>query len=127
MMASWDDHETTNNSWEFGAENHQPICPANRTSSPEEISQARCDRDEGDSGIRFQNAFQAYMEWLPIRYNDGSMGQIEGSFTQTIQWGDLATIIAFDTRTSFRSEDPTVGSGRTYPSFHPPISNSTLF
>lgn len=95
-----------------GAQNHQPVCPANRTSPPEDIAAANCDRDEGDSGVRFNQAFQAYMEWMPVRYQPGSMGQIDlGSFTQIIQWGDLATFITLDTRISYRSQDPTVGSG----------------
>lgn len=112
-IATWDDHETTNNAWVYGAQNHQPICPANRTSPVKEIDAARCDQDEGDSGVRFQKAFQAYMEWIPVRYQTGSMGQIDtGSFTQVIQWGNLATIVTFDTRISYRSEDPTVGSTR---------------
>jgi alkaline phosphatase D len=73
---------------------------------------ASCDQDEGDSGVRFRQAFQAYMEWIPVRHQVGSMGQIDtGSFTQVIQWGKLATIVTFDTRISYRSEDPTVGVG----------------
>lgn len=111
-MSSWDDHETTNNSHETGAQNHQPVCPANRTSSEDDIRAANCDRDEGDAGDRFNAAFQAYMEWMPVRYQEGTMGQIDlGSFTQVVEWGRLATFMTFDTRVSYRSEDPTVGQG----------------
>jgi len=95
-----------------GAQNHQPTCPVNRTSPPEEIADENCDRDEGDSKVRFNHAFQAYLEWMPVRHQEGSMGDIDlGSFTQIIEWGSLATFITFDTRISYRSEDPTVGSG----------------
>jgi phosphodiesterase/alkaline phosphatase D-like protein len=110
MMASWDDHETTNNAWEGGAENHQPVCPANRTSPIEDINRAGCDQNEGDWGLRVNAAFQAYMEWLPIRYQEGTMGLINGSFTQVIEWGKLATLITFDTRISYRAQANTEGS-----------------
>jgi phosphodiesterase/alkaline phosphatase D-like protein len=60
-------------------------------------------------GIRFRNAAQAYMEWLPIRRGPGSMGVINTtSITQIIEWGNLASVVAFDTRLSFRSKEPTL-------------------
>lgn len=43
----WDDHETANNTWSGGAENHQP--------------------DEGEWADRKRAALQAYYEWMPIR------------------------------------------------------------
>jgi alkaline phosphatase D len=98
MIATWDDHETTNDSWGnleqgAGAENHQQVCPANRSSSDSEKASASCDRDEGDAVARFTAAAQAYMEWMPIRHAPGSMGRIDiGTLTQTIEWGDLATM-----------------------------------
>lgn len=113
-MASWDDHETTNDSWGngddgFGAENHQPVCKANRTSSDAEKNAAKCDRDEGDAGERFKAAYQAYMEYMPIRPSPGMLGSLDtgGSLTQVIEWGNLATLITFDTRVSYRSQPPT--------------------
>src|SRR5690606_14570219 len=47
MVALWDDHEITNDSWEGGAQNHQP------------------DKD-GDWNIRKAAAVQAYREWMPV-------------------------------------------------------------
>jgi hypothetical protein len=50
-----------------GAENHQPICPANSTSPDTDKAKNQCDRDEGDAVERFRNAAQSYMEWLRLR------------------------------------------------------------
>ena len=47
MVALWDDHESANDSWEGGAQNHQP---------------AR----EGDWNPRRAAAMQAYREWMPV-------------------------------------------------------------
>lgn len=47
MVALWDDHEIANDSWEGGAQNHQP-------------------QTEGDWNIRRAAAMQAYREWLPV-------------------------------------------------------------
>lgn len=47
MVALWDDHEITNDSWEGGAQNHQP-------------------QTEGDWNARRAAAVQAYREWLPV-------------------------------------------------------------
>ncbi|HEY0680748.1 MAG TPA: alkaline phosphatase D family protein [Steroidobacter sp.] len=47
MVAVWDDHEITNDSWEGGASNHQP-------------------KTEGDWNARRAAAMQAYREWMPI-------------------------------------------------------------
>lgn len=60
---------------------------------------------------RFNRAAQAYLEWLPIRRAPGSMGCIDvGSITQVIEWGNLASFVAFDTRVSGRSKEPTLYS-----------------
>lgn len=47
MVALWDDHDSTNDSWEGGAANHQP-------------------KTEGDWSTRRAAAMQAYREWLPV-------------------------------------------------------------
>ena len=47
MIAVWDDHEVSNDSWKDGAENHSP--------------------DEGSFSKRKEYAIQAYFEWMPIR------------------------------------------------------------
>jgi len=47
MVALWDDHESANDSWEGGAQNHQPA-------------------SEGDWGVRRAAAMQVYREWMPV-------------------------------------------------------------
>ena len=48
LIAIWDDHETANDSWKGGAENHQSAT-------------------EGDWIARRDAALKAYYEWIPIR------------------------------------------------------------
>ena len=104
LIACWDDHETTNNPYgdgtqeHTGAENHQETCPVNSTSPDAEKDAAECDRDEGPAADRFNGAFQAYLEWMPLRRYKGSMGVVTvGAINQVISWGDMATIVTFDT------------------------------
>ena len=47
MVAFWDDHESANDSWEGGAQNHQP-------------------KAEGDWNPRRAAAMQVYREWMPV-------------------------------------------------------------
>jgi Phosphodiesterase/alkaline phosphatase D len=117
VIQIWDDHELTNNAYgegdifNTGAENHQETCSANRDSTDEEKAAAQCDRDEGNVKIRFNNAAQAYMEWMPLRRGPGNMGVIDiTSITQVIEWGELASIVAIDTRVTSRSMEPTLAS-----------------
>lgn len=62
MVALWDDHEITNDSWEGGAQNHQS--------------------SEGDWNTRRAAAMQAYREWMPVseepwkRYPIGSLATL---------------------------------------------------
>ena len=116
LMATWDDHEFTNNPHSLGtvettgAQNHQAECAANRNSTDAEKNAARCSTDEGDIVERLNVAAEAYMEWMPIREYEGSLGVVEISNLQVIEWGDLATFVAVDSRVSQRSEDPTINS-----------------
>lgn len=75
MIAVWDDHETANDSYAQGAQNH--------------------DEGEGDWGERKAAAIRAYHEWLPIRAPDPK--QPERTY-RSFQYGDLATLIMLDTR-----------------------------
>lgn len=47
MVALWDDHESSNDSWEGGAQNHQPD-------------------KEGEWNTRRAAAMQVYREWMPV-------------------------------------------------------------
>jgi alkaline phosphatase D len=73
----WDDHESTNNSWRDGAENHDP------------------DQGEGDWSTRKNAAVRAYHEWLPIRDQFTSSGPF---IFRSFRFGELADLIMLDTR-----------------------------
>ena len=79
MIAVWDDHESANNAWLGGAENH--------------------DDSEGSWDARRSAAVQAYYEWMPIR--EPAAG---GSVFRQFQFGDLVTLTMLDTRLAGRSE-----------------------
>lgn len=81
FVCVWDDHEIANNAWRDGAENHQP--------------------NEGDYHARRDAAYQAFVEWLPVR-ETGSARQplIYRSFAI----GDLADLVMVDTRLAGRDE-----------------------
>lgn len=82
LIPIWDDHETTNNSWENGAENH--------------------DLSEGDWDVRRAAALRAYYEWMPVR--DPAPGVAAEALLRDFQWGDLVTLATLETRLMARSE-----------------------
>lgn len=66
---------------------------------------------ETDPCPRFARAFQAYLEWLPLRMGPGRIGCVDyGSITQVIEWGKLLSLVGFDTRISGRTKDQTLRS-----------------
>jgi alkaline phosphatase D len=73
MIVNTDDHEGANDSWEGGAQNHQP--------------------DEGDWSNRRNAAMQVWREWLPVGEQPWKSYEI----------GDLATYYRTDTRMIARS------------------------
>ena len=76
MIAVWDDHEISNDTWREGAENHD-------------------DATEGSFAARRAAAIRAYHEWLPIRMTDWRKpDQIYRSF----EFGDLLSLHMLDTR-----------------------------
>jgi alkaline phosphatase D len=82
LLCCWDDHESANNPWTGGAENHQP-------------------ETEGDWGARREAALQAYYEWMPIR--DPAPGRTRAQFWRTYVFGDLATLCTLETRHTARA------------------------
>ncbi len=80
LVMVWDDHETANNAWVGGAENHQP--------------------DEGDWIERRDAAMRAWRAWTPSRDSE-PMHERWGA----VQIGDLATLIFLETRLTARSEE----------------------
>jgi len=82
FICVWDDHETANDSWTGGAENHQPAT-------------------EGDWKARKAVAMQAYFEWMPIR--DPIPGRPWEAINRSFDFGDLATLMMVETRLLARS------------------------
>lgn len=75
MVAMWDDHETANDAWSGGAQNHNPA-------------------SEGDWEARKTAARRAYMEWMPV--SDAPY--------RSYEVGDLATIALPETRLTGRMQ-----------------------
>jgi alkaline phosphatase D len=86
FITIWDDHETANNSWYGGAENHQPAT-------------------EGDWFTRKDAGKKAYFEWIPIREVDADDDTI---IHRTEHWGDLIDFIMLDTR--YEGRDTSLGT-----------------
>jgi alkaline phosphatase D len=82
FIAVWDDHETTNNSWNGGAENHT-------------------DSTEGNWFARKNAGMKAYHEWMPIRsFAPGN----DSIIYRNIKFGNLADLVMIDTRLEGRDE-----------------------
>lgn len=80
FITVWDDHESSNDSYKDGAQNHQP--------------------SEGDWQTRREISKQVYFEWMPIR--DYPANKIY----RTISYGNLADLIMLDTRLEGRDKLP---------------------
>ena len=76
MIVVWDDHESTNDSWKNGADNHQPDT-------------------EGAWSARKANSIKAYYEWLPIRAVEPDRPE---RIYRRFAWGQLVDLIMLDTR-----------------------------
>ncbi|MEO1531761.1 MAG: alkaline phosphatase D family protein, partial [Pseudomonadota bacterium] len=82
MIMMWDDHETANDSWETGAENHDPAT-------------------EGDWFERRDDALEAYFNWNPLREPEsGDLRDHDKSY----DFGDLATLHMMETRLQARDQ-----------------------
>ena len=80
-ICTWDDHETANNSYSDGAQNHNT--------------------GEGSWDDRKEAGRTAYFEWLPIR--EGNEGRLYRQFLTD----DLMDILVLDTRIEGRDEEGT--------------------
>ena len=85
MIAVWDDHEITNDTWKKGAQNHSP--------------------NEGLFNVRKNNAIKAYYEWMPIR-DSKQKEKIWRKFTV----GTLINLIMLDTRLYGRDKQLEISS-----------------
>ena len=94
FITVWDDHESANDSYKDGAENHND--------------------GEGEWEARKAQAIQAYFEWMPIRPPTES----EDSIYRAFRYGDLADFMMLDTRLEGRAKqlenpvDPARGDAR---------------
>lgn len=79
FIAVWDDHESANDAYTDGAQNHT-------------------EGDEGAWADRKAVAKQVYFEWMPIRENP------DESIYRTIRYGGLMDLIMLDTRLEGRQE-----------------------
>jgi alkaline phosphatase D len=85
LVAIWDDHETANNAYTEGAENHNPAT-------------------EGTWTARVAAAMQAYYEWMPVRPVDTANLRKNN---RGYAYGDLADLIMLEERVDGRSEQLT--------------------
>ncbi len=83
-IMSWDDHETANDSYRDGAENH--------------------DADEGPWEVRRIAALRAWYDWTPTREPEGDNRQRFGSY----EIGDLATLVMLESRLTDRDQQITL-------------------
>lgn len=73
FIVTWDDHESANDAWKGGAENHT-------------------EGAEGAWRDRAAAARQAYAEWMPVRYEPG------GKLYRRLDFGSLASLSMLDLR-----------------------------
>lgn len=85
FIAVWDDHETADDSWKDGAENHNP------------------ELGEGDWPTRRDAAVQAYYEWMPIRQTDPDDPL---RCYRSFRFGNLLDLVMLDTRLYGRDKQP---------------------
>jgi alkaline phosphatase D len=78
-VTTWDDHETANDAWRDGAENHQA--------------------GEGDWATRKAVARAAYDEWMPVRLSGSSALGDGVQIYRHLQFGRLADLTMLDLRT----------------------------
>lgn len=81
MVALWDDHESSNDSYEAGAQNHQPD-------------------KEGDWNVRRAAAMQVYREWMPVSDEPWKAYPI----------GTLATLYRTESRLLARTKPADIGA-----------------
>ena len=90
FITIWDDHETSNDAWAEGAQNHDV-------------------NTEGEWLDRRAAGIQAYFEWMPIREN-GRDVYGDNLIYRDFRFGDLLDLIMLDTRLAGRTKQPEIGN-----------------
>lgn len=90
FITTWDDHESANDSWKDGAENHDPAT-------------------EGSWADRKAHAARAYDEWMPIRMEGTAVVGDGATVYRRFTFGQLAELTMLDLR-SYRSQQVSFGS-----------------
>ncbi|WP_240641208.1 alkaline phosphatase D family protein [Nocardioides ferulae] len=80
FIVVWDDHESTNDAWRDGAENHQPEA-------------------EGEWAARRNVAHRAYDEWMPVRLSGTAKLGDGTALFRRLRFGQLAELSLLDLRT----------------------------
>ncbi|AUX40228.1 alkaline phosphatase [Sorangium cellulosum] len=88
FIVVWDDHESANNAWKDGAQNHT-------------------EGSEGAWEARKATAWRVYAEWMPIREEE------DGKLWRALRYGDLADILLLDTRRWGRDQQADASDGET--------------
>ena len=86
----WDDHESANDSWEGGAENHNELIAVDPQTGDSLFAA------EGAWEDRRRDAAQAYFEWLPLRRT--GVDDDSDRIYRRLDYGPLAEITMLDTR-----------------------------
>lgn len=94
MIAVWDDHESANNAWRGGAQNHDPAT-------------------EGDWNSRRHAALRAWREWLPVRVTQIDFDEHPRAW-RGFRFGALADLAMLDTRLAARDSQVSFEDLRGY-------------
>ncbi|PZA20451.1 alkaline phosphatase [Modestobacter versicolor] len=116
----FDDHEITNDAYDTGAENHETQDdPDTSYTGP---GQPAGTRPEGDFLARRALAFQAYLEWMPIREPGSWQPQPhQGTqFFRRFSFGDLAELSVIETRQNRSQQVPTTAASTLNPALTDP-------
>lgn len=87
FICTWDDHESANNAWSGGAENHDP-------------------GTEGSWPDRRAASIRAYSEWMPVRIQSATGA---AQIYRRLRFGTLAELSMLDLR-SYRDRQPEPGT-----------------
>ncbi|MEV6060533.1 alkaline phosphatase D family protein [Nocardia asteroides] len=88
FICTWDDHESADNSWREGSENHDPAV-------------------HGPWSARRAASAQAYLEWMPVR---ATRTGAEVQIYRRLRFGTLAELSMLDLR-SYRDHEAGPGAG----------------